>query len=416
MTGEEQFLRGHFQKFYQGREIEGPPEISSREFGYGVFGRKIANRNLAFQDRKAFNQFLRDSVPFFVSYSNALYKFPARRPMEAKEFLGGDLVYEFDADDLPTDCKQAHDSWECLNCGRKGKGRQLKCDECGFSTKMEEWFCSECLEAAKSRVFALLTFLEDDFGFTEGIAVNFSGRAGYHVHIRNDMVRQLSPSARIELIDYLMANGLNIFSHFQKEATFFRCSSGSSGGWPQRILEKLGEVLEEGNAEKIAVMGNTTVAMAKRLLKEKAIILSSIRERQVIPSIFGRVNSKSESKSDRFWQHFLNSIVAGISPIDRQTSVDLNKIVRVPETLHGETGFVSTGLTRDSLRKFNPFDDSPAFSNQGTVRVFINRAPRIYLAGESFGPFKEEEVELPLNPAIFLLGRGSAALVDKNEA
>jgi len=413
VTGEEQFLRGHFQRFYQGREIEGPPDLASREFGFGVFGRKIANRNLSFQDRKAFNRFLRSSVPFFVSYSNALYKFPERRPMQAKEFLGGDLVYEFDADDLPTDCKQSHDSWLCPSCGKAGKGRQLKCDECGSPTKLEEWFCPDCLDAAKHRVFALLSFLEDDFGFTEGIAINFSGRAGYHVHVRNEMVRQLSSEARVELIDYLTANGLNIFSHFQKEATFFKCGSAAFGGWPQRILEKLGGVLEEGNVEKIAVMGNTTVAMAKRLLKEKQLILTSIKERKVIPSIFGRVNTKSESKSDRFWQHFLNSIVAGISPIDRQTSVDLNKIVRVPETLHGQTGFVSASLGKDSLAKFNPFDDALAFSNQGTVKVFINKSPRIYLSGERFGPFEKQEAELPLNVAIFLLGRQSAELAEK---
>jgi len=123
------------------------------------------------------------------------------------------------------------------------------------------------------------------------------------------------------------------------------------------------------------------------------------------------VSSKGESKSDKFWQNFLNSIVAKIAPIDRQTSVDLNKIVRVPETLHGGTGFVSSELSRDKLKEFNPFDDALAFDDKETVRVFIPKAPTIYLAGQSFGPFDEKEEELPLNAGIFLLASGRAKLV-----
>lgn len=414
MSGEEAFLRERFKEFYSGREVRGPPEIEAREFGYGVFGRKIADRNKAFASAKAFNSFLREKVPFFVSYSSALYRFPERRPTEAKEILGADLVYEFDADDLPTKCREEHDSWECPKCGRKGRGRQLRCDECGSATKLEEWFCPKCLEAAKQRVFALLGFLENDFGFSEGISINFSGRAGYHVHVRSESIRGLPNSARIELIDYLTANGLNIFSHFRKESTFFRCPSFSgSGGWPERILSELAKLLEEGNAERIAVMGNTTLPLAKKLVKQRQFILNSIRERRTVPSVFGRVSSRGESKSDRFWQAFLNNIVAKLAPIDRQTSVDLSKIVRVPETLHGETGLVSRELGRDSLREFRPFDHALAFSGQGTVKVFINKAPSFYLAGERFGPFEEEEAELPMNAAVFLLGRGSALLAVK---
>ena len=411
MAGEEAFLRNHFQKFYLKTEVKGPPEIETREFGVGIFRRKIVNRHLNFSNPKEFNLFLRDQVPFFASYSSALYKFPARRPMEAKELFAADLIYEFDADDLDSECRKKHDSWLCPKCGKEGKGKQLACDECGTPTKVEEWFCPECLNVAKQKIFSLLEFLEGDFGFTEGISINFSGRAGYHVHVRSDAIRQLPNSARIELIDYLTANNLNIFSHFKKEETFFSCPGiKDRAGWPQRILFELVRLLEEGNPEKIAVMGNTSIAVAKRLLKEKQTILSSVKERNTIPSVFGRVSSKSESQSDKFWQSFLNSIVAKIAPIDRQTSIDLNKIVRVPETLHGETGFVSSELSREALKDFNPFDNAVVFSTKETVKVFINKAPIIYLVGEAFGPFEKQEAELPLAHAIFLLGRGSAVL------
>ena len=419
MAGEEAFLRKRFQGFYSGREIAGPPELESREFGYGVFGRKIANRNMAFSSGKEFNNFLRNQVPFFVSYSSALYKFPSGRPMDAKGLFAADLVYEFDADDLPTECKQRHDSWQCPKCGRKGNGRQLQCDECGTPTRLEEWFCPECLGVARDKVFSLLEFLENDFGFSEGIAINFSGRAGYHVHVRSDSVRQLPNTARIELIDYLTAAGLNIFSHFKKENTFFSFQGmKGNAGWPQRILSELVRLLEGGDAERISVMGGISLAEAKRLVRERKAILSSIKERSTIPSVFGRVSSTGESKSDKFWQNFLNSIVEKIAPIDRQTSVDLNKIVRVPETLHGETGLVSRELPKEALKSFNPFDDAIAFSGDETVRVFISKAPSFYLSGQRFGPFEGQEAELPLFAAVFLLARGAALLLPgaKNEA
>jgi len=412
MANEEAFLRKLFQNFYQKHEIEGPPETETREFGYGVFRRKIVNRNLAFRDKKALNFFLRQSVPFFVSYSSALYRFPSRRPMEAKELLSADLVYEFDADDFHgLKCGRKHDFWKCPKCGKEGRGSQEVCDECMTPLKVEQWFCTDCLDGAKEKVFALLEFLEDDFGFSEGIAINFSGRAGYHVHVRSEAVRSLPHSARIELIDYLTANGLNIFSHFKKEATFFSCPPQKEKvGWPQRILFELVSLLEEGDVEKISIMGGISLTEAKRLVRERKQILSSINERRTIPSIFGRVSSKGESKSDKFWQSFLGGIVTKIAPIDRQTSIDINKIVRLPETLHGETGFISKDLSRDELKEFNPFDDALAFSMDETVKVFINKAPRFYLAGREFGPFENLETELPLAAAVFLLARGAASL------
>jgi len=411
-VNEESFIKKHFQGFYRQNEVQGPPEIETREFGFGVFGRKIANRHLSFESKPKFNNFLREQVPLFVSYSSALYRHPSKRPMEEKGLFAADLVYEFDADDLQgLKCGRKHDSWSCPKCGKQGNGPQQTCDECMTPLKVEQWFCPDCIEGAKEKVFSLLDFLENDFGFSEGLAINFSGRAGFHVHVRSEAVRQLSNPARVELIDYLTARGLNIFSHFKKEETFFSFRGlKDKAGWPQRILSELVALLEEGDAEKIAVMGGTSLPMAKRLVKEKGLILSSIRERNTIPSIFGRVSSTGESKSDRFWQGFLNTIVEKIAPIDRQTSIDLNKIVRVPDTLHGETGLVSTNLTREALKEYNPFDEATAFDKNASEKVFINKAPSFYLLGEMFGPFEKEEAELPLPAAIFLVAKGSATL------
>ncbi len=410
MPSEEQFLLKHFRDFYSKHNISQPPDISAREFGTGSFSQKISQRHLAFSSHREFNSFLSSSTPFFVSYSAALYSFPAKRPMESKELLGADLVYEFDADDLPTECKEQHDSWQCTKCGKKGRGRQLLCDQCGSPTQTEEWFCPKCLGEAKRKVFNLLDFLENDFGFEEGISINFSGRAGYHVHVRSKAVRSLPNAARLELIDYLTANNLNIFSHFRKEGALFKVTATGKGGWSQRILSALLKLLEEGNPERTAVFGNITISQAKRLLAEKHMILRSIRERGVLPAFFGRASSSKESQSDRFWQSFIKSVVEKIAPIDRQTSVDLRKIVRVPETLHGGTGLVAADIPLEKLHGFEPLNEAVAFPSQPAVKVFINKAPRFNLANQSFGPFVEQEAELPLSAAIYLLAAQKAKL------
>ena len=412
MPGEEQFLLKHFRCFYSKHAVSEPPEIAAREFGIGAFGQKISKRHLSFANLQEFNAFLGRETPFFVSYSSALYRFPARRPMEAKELLEADLVYEFDADDLPTQCKQQHDSWQCRGCGRQGKGRQLLCDECGAATKVEEWFCPECLGEAKKKVFNLLDFLRNDFGFQEGISINFSGRAGYHVHVRSKAVRSLSNAARLELIDYLTANNLNMFSHFKKEGALFKVVEGAGGvGWSKRILSAVTELLGEGNPDKIAVYGGITTSQAKRLLAEKEMILHSIGRRGVLPSFFGRASSSRESQSDRFWQSFIHSVVEKIAPIDRQTSLDISKIVRVPATLHGSTGLIAARVPVERLHSFEPLRDAIAFHGKETVKVFINKAPKFHLAEQSFGPFVEQQAELPLSAAIYLLARNSARLL-----
>ncbi|MCX6798970.1 MAG: hypothetical protein NTW59_02630 [Candidatus Diapherotrites archaeon] len=413
MVGEQEFLLAQFRRYYEKHAVSEPPDISAREFGVGAFGQKIVKRHLSFNSSADFNSFLRKETPLFVSYSSALYKYPDKRPMDAKEMVCADLVYEFDADDLPCDCRQQHDSWRCPACNADGKGRQLKCDKCGSTTQVSEWFCEKCLGVAKEKVSVLLDFLRSDFGFEEGVVVNFSGRAGYHVHVRSKDVRALPAGARIELIDYLTANNLNIFSHFKKEGSLLQGTPlPQARGWQLRILSEVTALLQGGDAERIAVFGNITSSQAKKMLAEKEIILKAIKEKGVLPSVLGRASAHKESQSDRFWGSFIKSVIERIAPIDRQTSTDINKIVRVPETLHGETGLVAAKVPIEGLKGFDPLRDAVAFPAGETVNVLIDKAPSFYLGETKFGPFSGERAELPLHAAVFLLGRGAATLAE----
>ena len=365
---EAEFLEKHFKKYYLEHKVN-ISNVENREFGYGVFGRKIVNRNISFSSIEEMNQFLRERNPLFFSYSNACYRFPDRRPMVNKELMCADIIYEFDADDL-SEVKEIN----------------------GF-----QWFSTENIEDTKKQVFKLINFLEDDFGFlTENISINFSGKAGYHIHLREKEIQQLGKQARIELVDYLTGTGI-YFDNLGYDVENLVCKKGI-GKWKQRIDIGLKEFFEKDKKE-IQEITELSSAKLSQLLKSKEELLKTINRGYLFP-VGARTNKQ-------FWTRVLEKIVEEKKcPIDRQTSVDMHKIIRVPETLHGTTGFVAKTIKLDELKKFNPHKEAIVFGDE-TISIFIKKAPKFSLNGETFGPFEEQKIELPLYAGIYLLGKGA---------
>ncbi len=396
------FLKQKFRDYYRKNFVKGPPSIAQREFGVGEFGKKITARHLGFANSTPLNEYLRKETPLFISYSNAYYKSPEKRPMEAKEFLKADLVYEFDADDLKTECKEKHDSWRC-KCGASGKGAIEACTKCGRRVEVEQWVCLECLDAVKKQVFRLIDFLEKDFGFSEGIHINFSGSKGYHIHVRDELIANLSNNARVELVDYLTAHELSpkmLDFYYSKENRFVCPEQGKAVGWSKKILDSLVKMLEENDAQQLAVAGGITFRKGQELLNERGTIIKGI-QKGILYQLPGR-------KTEAFWNSVIMHLVDEIRlNIDRQTSIDISKIVRVPNTIHGGTGLLAKTISAEKLREFNPLDESVVFS-ENPIKVNVKETPEFYLGGKDWGPFKEGEIEIPEFVAIYLLARGKA--------
>jgi DNA primase small subunit len=365
---EAEFLEKKFGEYYQKHKIT-LESVETREFGYGVMGRKIANRNLNFLNETEMNQFLRNQKPLFFSYSNAYYKFPNRRPMVNKELIKADIIYEFDADDLSNVIE--------LN---------------GY-----QWFSKENVDDTKKEIFRLIELLEKDFSFSQdGLAINFSGKAGYHLHLRGEEIQSLNKQARIELVDYLTGSGI-YFDNLGYNLDTLTISKGV-GKWKERINAGLVEFFDKDKKE-ISAITDTPVAKLKNLLKSKEDLLKSLNKGYLFPL--------SPRKSKGFWNAVLEDVVkTQMIPIDRQTSIDMHKIIRVPQTLHGTTGFLAKTLSVDELKTFDPHKEAIVFGDE-MVRLFIKKAPQFSLKGKSFGPFEEEEVDLPLYAGIYLLGKGA---------
>ncbi len=426
--GAESFLSGQLRSYYSGRDVNTVPEIASREFGIGEFGRKISSRHLSFRSETELNQFLRGRAPFYISYSNALYELPSARPMENKHMLGADLIYEFDADEIKTNCKLVHDSWKCSSrtCLASGKGRLLHCPECGSGTEVDEWVCPECLSETARQSIKLISFLRDDFGFSDGISTNFSGSKGFHIHVRGENVRSLSKTARLELLNYITSTNIDMaalgfFGDFNVKGSksdakgaknsFICPKKNEAKGWAKRILDGVVAAFEKNDVPKVAVMGGITTAKAELLLKDKGKIIRHIENGLLAFPTKG-------IDADNFWRHFTKNVIDeekiefghGLE-VDRQTSVDINKIIRVPNTIHGSTGLLAREFPAEELGSFEPLSDAVVLA-EDEIKVKGAVAPKFCLNGKWFGPFAGEEVSLPLYAAFYLLARGSASLPD----
>ncbi len=398
------FLKQQFSKYYSKNSVESVPEVEKREFGIGEFGKKISSRHLSFKSYLDFNSFLVREAPLFVSFSCAYYSFPSAKPMEAKNLIKSDLVFEFDADDFKTDCKQLHDSWVC-SCGASGKGSLSNCTTCGKSVLVDQWVCNDCLGEVKKQVFRLVDILESELGITSGLYFNFSGFKGYHVHIRNDDFSSLPASSRVDLTDYLSGESVkpDLLGFYYSKGDFFVPSKKNLFGLRKRLVGKLKFFLNEFDAQKLSACTGISMVLAKKIVVQKQEFVSALDS--------GVAQRLSPKHNQVFWSSLLElALNEEKIGLDRQTSIDLKKIVRVPQTLHGSTGLLAKTFSFSDLNKFSPLDDSVVFSGSQSIRLKSVNAPRFYLGGKWWGPFSLQDAELPEFVAVFLLCRGSAVL------
>src|SRR2546429_8747713 len=87
--------------------------------------------------------------------------------------------------------------------------------------------------------------------------------------------------------------------------------------------------------------------------------------------------------------------------IDTVVTTDVHRLIRLPGTLNGHTGLLTMQVPRERLDEFDPFRDSLAV--QGGMRIRVKDSPRFQLAERQFGPYLNEEGELPSYAAMLPL-------------
>ncbi len=380
--------RDLLQKLYRGyyykevEKIEAPKRFDEREFGYSPFKSGMI-RHLSFKSAGDLRALIVKEAPRSVYYSVSFYYEPAL-PMHLKGWNGGELAFDIDCDDLESSCKFDHDFWVCRQCGYSGKGeRPKRCVKCkGDKMDQVNWVCDLCIGKARDEVFKLLDILEKDFGLSRGdMQVFFSGNMGYHVTVTSSEVLLLDQPARSELADYasgasLTSEGLGVVKGTKYDDLVISFPRTGELGWRGKIAEGFAESLGCGEEDDVRV----------------------------------KVAEKYGLERGRWFKKELKEVVKkkGVA-IDVAVTTDIHRIFRLPNTLHGETGLLKVECV--TLDSFEPFVEAVAFGDE-PCKVDVKRAPAITLMGQTFGPFKEEKVILPLYASIYFMARGLAEVCE----
>ncbi|UCE96876.1 MAG: DNA primase small subunit PriS [Candidatus Bathyarchaeota archaeon] len=340
-------------------------------------------RHRSFTNSGALSDFLASKVPSDVYYSSAYYEHP-EDPMEKKGWLGADLVFDIDADHIPTPCNKLHDTWVCYKCDFRGKGPSpSQCPNCGEAKyEIKSWMCEDCLESAKNEMIKLVNMLVYDFGFeNDEVKAYFSGHRGYHVHVEKKNIHSLDSMTRKEIVDFIIGLGLKVELH------------GS------RVTNGLYKFLMKAPPNKIE-----TVGLDKRTIesfaKNKDSLLESLRNRKWMSiKVMGVRN----------WKKAIQWIVDQQSAkIDTVVTTDTHRLIRLGGSLHGKTGLMKAEVLLGNLSDFDPLKEAVVFK-EGEITINISETPQFRIGDTSYGPFKHvQHKELPTAAALFLLCKGAA--------
>ena len=373
----ETLARGLFRGYYEKMSfsVSGLPQ---REFGFGNFERKIAFRHYSFKDAESLKRYVVANVPAFMSFSSSLYRYPDAKPMERKGWLGAEMVFDLDASDLRLKCQAVH-------------GRS--------------WVCDNCLDRVKDETVKLVEdFLVPDFGFSRNeISVNFSGNRGYHVHVNSKEVFGLTSEQRKGMSEYISGMNMNMTAFFPTLGQRGKRLVGpkpADYGWGGRLARGFISALNSGEESLIGL--GIDPKMAKRLEASKAEVIFGITT--------GNWDKINVPKKADFWTNAMKGMaIAQSDSIDRNVTNDTSHLIRMPDTLHGDTGLAGRSLAVGDLGKFNPMDDAVVFGGE-PMKVVTEKVPAFRMRGEEHGPFDNAAVELPAYAALYLLLKRVARL------
>lgn len=379
------YLRGRFGDHYRRQEITPPPAANEREWGYVPWtqgpGETYVRHN-SLLDLGNIDDFLARERPKHVYYSAGRYDDPSATAMGEKGWRRSDLIFDLDADHLP-------------------------------STGPEDSYAS-MLADCKDALFRLLDFLEDDFGFEE-LTVVFSGSRGYHVHVRDGTIQELESDGRREIVDYVRGIGLQ-FDELIDEETVAGTAGRETpaenlylptdGGWGGRIHERLYTVMRE-----IREMDETEaldrLQQYDGIGKGKAQAAYNLARDRFVEIERGNLSAHAVFK--QLAEEFTPAVVAEQNAqIDEPVTTDTNRLIRLPGSLHGGSGLAVRKIPRDELDEFDPLLDAVPETFRGhEIVVDVTGGGTVELGGDSF-TLAEGEYSVPEYVGVFMMTRGRA--------
>jgi DNA primase small subunit len=381
------FLKNTFQTYYESTSIELPDRFGRREFAFLFFGGKGMVRHLGFEKREQVCNFLADRAPQHAYYSSAYYQQPAAAKMIDKNWMGAELIFDLDSDHLP-------------NAEKMGYVQSLVQVKKEFQKLVEE-------------------FLLGDFGFKEKyLELYFSGGRGYHCHVKDPIVLDLDSNERREIVDYITGRDLQESIIFHEQVTGRKTYGGvtyASGksltmptpdqdGWKGRIsrgiIDLVDEIKKSPNPEQKLLEYGVSQRDAEKLVQE-------LSEERV-----NRIKGGMLDQSKTIRKFFLNSALRNTAvsleagETDEPVTCDVKRLIRLPGSLHGKTGFKVVSIEIDELAEFDPLQDAVVLPDD-PVRISVQKPVTITMKDKEFS-LSPGEHDIPTYLAAFLIGRKEA--------
>ncbi|BDC19753.1 DNA primase small subunit PriS [Acidianus sp. HS-5] len=194
-----------FKSYYDKAELELPEDVELREFALQPFGKDTYVRHLSFSSALELKNFLLENVPLHLFYSTAKYQIPSAKEMDEKGWMGADLQFDIDADEL---CEVRKINF-CPVCGAEVEGE--KCPKDNAETIEFVEISTECINKALENTLIIRDILKEDFGLTPELY--FSGNRGFHVYVKcSGDCALLDSDDRKEIVDYIKGIGVPKYS------------------------------------------------------------------------------------------------------------------------------------------------------------------------------------------------------------
>ncbi len=357
MEKEKAVIVRNFREYYRNTKIE-VPWVERREFGVGGFRKKIESRHMGFPNNQALNNYLVQEVPLFISHSVAYYKFPESTPMERKEWMGGDLIFDLDV-------------------------------HSGLFLSNEE------IENVKNDAITLKEeFLEKDFGVSsKDMLLVFSGGRGFHIHANAKKFMGMGGKERKEIADYVAGAGLDYRKFFSKMDRYrLGGPKKTDWGYKGRLCRMVEKVVEEEPS---------FIHRGLKREEEKAKLLSCMEDgnwsKTPIKDIVERIGRVAERMR-------LKTV-----DVDTGVTIDTKRLIRVPNTIHGSTGLAAKKL--NDFENFHPYHDALAFPKGELEIVAKKELPEQEFAGSTIEAMKKgEKKDVPKSYGIYLILKEAATL------
>ena len=410
-TGTLSWARGVFARYYGSERIDPPNRLARREFAAFPFATEtMMRRHATLRSPEEFRGYLAREVPRHVYYSSAYYRHPAEPTMSAMEWLGADLIFVLDSDLL-------------RGAATLDYAGQLRLVKRRLSDLVDD-------------------FLFREFGIDPALtSFVFSGGRGYHVHVRDDRFLSLTSPERRELVDYVLGIGVDpirvvelrrenvgtgrIAASLEEEGG--GAAAGHRGsplvrslappdapGWTGRSTRALLEVLARWEEKGVATAKEEMIGYGMAPSK-------AARWAKLLVDLHGGTRIRTSRSLDalvgqQLPTEILSAVVEGAKievqgETDAPVTTDIHRLIRLPRSLHGGTGFRVVPLARDEIDRFDPFRDAllPDAGGTTTPVTFLEEVRYPFFEGGVHGTPATTE-ELPTAVALFLVLRGEAAL------